>query len=164
MRTRQIRVAWSKALLTRLIIARGLSHVACRVGGNYTRETDGRPDMKRIITIALIAFCFSACSSRGAVTRSAPPNGATRLTDEEKHRLYSAALAASESPLDNDAFKEVCQRIGICDSNGQPNDQYMAFVSRHVDWATKSETDDFRREINSKEKAREYIRQHLSAR
>ena len=117
--------------------------------------------MKRIITIVLIVLCFSACSSRGADTRSALQNGATRLTDEEKHRLYTAALAASESPLDNDAFKEVCRTIGICDAHGKPNDQYMAFVSRHVDWATKSETDDFRREINSKEKAREYVNQYL---
>ena len=50
--------------------------------------------MKRIITIGLIALCFSACSSHGANAGSAQQNGATRLTDEEKHRLYSAALAA----------------------------------------------------------------------
>ena len=119
--------------------------------------------MKRIITIVLIALCFAACSSQGADRGAALQNGATRLTNEERHRLYSAALAASDSPLDTDTFEQVCREIGICDAHGKPNDQYMAFVSQHVDWAIKSETDEFRREINSNEKAREYVRQHLSA-
>ncbi|HEX7723369.1 MAG TPA: hypothetical protein VF397_14515 [Pyrinomonadaceae bacterium] len=76
----------------------------------------------------------------------------------------TAGLAASESPLDTDSFKDVCQRIGIFDAAGKPNDQYMAFVSHHVNWGMKSEADQFRHEINSKDRAREYIKQHLYAR
>ena len=45
-----------------------------------------------------------------------------------------------------------------------PTTSTMVFVSQHVDWGMKSETDQFRREIDSKDKAREYIREHLSAR
>jgi hypothetical protein len=85
------------------------------------------------------------------------------LSVDEKHRLYSAALAASDSPLDTDTFKDVCQRIGIFDASGKANDQYMAFVSEHVNWGTRSEAGQFRHEINSKDKAREYIRNHLPA-
>jgi hypothetical protein len=85
------------------------------------------------------------------------------LSEDEKHRLYSAALAASESPLDTDTFKDVCQTIGIFDASGKPNDQYMVFVGQHVNWGMKVETDQFRREINSKDKATEYIKEHLSA-
>jgi hypothetical protein len=86
---------------------------------------------------------------------------AARLTEDEKHRLYSAALAVSESPLDTETFKEVCKKIGIFDSGGNPNDKYMVFVAAHVDWGMKPETDQFRREINTKEKARGYLNQHV---
>lgn len=114
-----------------------------------------------LLAIALIAFSLSGCSSlRGSTAVSR--NAASRLTEDEKHRLYSAALAASESPLDTDTFKDVCQKIGIFDASGKPNDQYMAFVSQHVDWGVKSEANEFRQEINSKDKATEYIKQHLS--
>ena len=83
------------------------------------------------------------------------------LNDDERHRLYSAALAASESPLDTETFKKVCREIGIVDARGQANDQYMAFVSEHVNWGMRSETEEFRQEINTQEKAREYLSRHL---
>jgi thioredoxin-related protein len=113
--------------------------------------------LKQVLIIMAIALLFPACKSYG------PRSNASRLTQDEKHRLYSAALAASESPLDTDTFKEVCREIGIFDADGKPNNNYIAFVSEHVEWGTKSETDQFRREISSKDKAREYIRDHLDA-
>lgn len=118
--------------------------------------------MKSLVAIALITFSLSGCSSTGSTAASR--NAASLMSEDEKHRLYSAALAASESPLDTDTFKDVCQRIGIFDASGRPNDQYMAFVSRHIDWGTKPETSQFRQEINSKDKAQEYIKRHLSDR
>ena len=115
--------------------------------------------MKSILAFVLIGISMSACvTGSGTGTNRA---GVARLSEEEKHRLYSAALAASESPLDTDLFKDVCKRIGIFDAAGKPNDKYMAFVTEHVNWGMKAQTDQFRQEINSKEKAREYIRNHL---
>jgi len=119
---------------------------------------------KSILAIALIALCLAAFSSCGSGSAIGTRKQAGRLTEDEKHRLYSAALAASESPLDNDTFKDVCRQIGIFDASGKPNDQYMAFVSRHINWGIKPETNQFRQEINSKDKATEYIKKHLSAR
>jgi thioredoxin-related protein len=113
--------------------------------------------MRQVLIIMAIALFLSGCNSSGS------RRNARRLTQDEKHRLYSAALAASESPLDTDTFKEVCREIGIFDADGRPNNNYIAFVSEHVEWGTKSETDQFRREISSKDKAREYIRDHLDA-
>src|SRR5207248_782190 len=110
-----------------------------------------------LVAIALIALFFSGCASSSA------RNPASPLTEDEKHRLYSAALAASESPLDTDTFKKVCREIGIVDAHDRANDQYMAFMSAHVNWGMKPETEEFRHEINSQDKAREYIKQHLSA-
>src|SRR5882762_6801334 len=115
--------------------------------------------MKQILAITLLAL---ALSSSGCGERSV--NRAASLSLDEKHRLYSAALAASESPLDTETFKDVCRTIGIFDAQGQPNDQYMAFVSQHVDWGMKSQANQFRQEINRKDKAQDYIKRHLAAR
>ena len=115
--------------------------------------------MKSFIVAALIALSLAGCSSKGS---TATKPAAIELSEDQKHRLYSAALAASESPLDSDTFKAVCREIGIFDTQGRPTDQYMAFVSRHVNWWAQSETDQFRREINSKERARDYLKRHLS--
>src|SRR5438067_10864069 len=112
--------------------------------------------MKCLVIIALIALSLSACSSRGSSS-----NAARLLNEDDKHRLYSAALAASDSPLDTDIFKQVCREIGIVDAHGQANDQYMAFLSAHVNWGMKPETEQFRQQINSKEKARDYLKRHL---
>ena len=113
--------------------------------------------MRAVLTITLLTLCFSACNSC-APSSAVLQSNAARFTEDEKHRLYSAALAASESPVDTDTLKDVCRSIGIFDAHGQPNDQYMVFVSQHVDWANRRETKEFRREIDSKEKARAYIK------
>lgn len=114
--------------------------------------------MKSLVIVALIALSLAGCSSRGS---TASNTVASLMSEDEKHRLYSAALAASESPLDSDTFKDVCKRIGIFDGDGKPNDKYMAFVAQHVDWCMKPETEQFRQEINSREKAKGYVTAHL---
>lgn len=115
--------------------------------------------MKPLAAIALIVFSLSACSRGGSTAASRNP--ASLLSADEKHRLYTAALAASESPLDTDLFKDVCKKIGIFDVNGNPNDQYLKFVTEHVDWGLKAESDQFRREVKSREKARQYVASNL---
>ena len=51
--------------------------------------------------------------------------------------------------------------IGIFNAGGTPNDHYLPFVSAHVDWAMKTETEQFKQEIKTKEKAREYLSRRL---
>jgi hypothetical protein len=130
-----------------------------------TYATQKRRRMKSIIATTLIALCLSACNSGGssasATSGTGTRNNGARLTEDQKHRLYTAALAASESPLDTDLFKDVCRTIGIFDANGVPNDNYMPFVSAHIDWALRPETEQLRRELNTKEKAKDYVAKHL---
>ncbi len=119
--------------------------------------------MKSTLAIVLIgislSISMSACTgSTGTSIAMADP---VRLTEDQKHRLYSAALAASESPLESETFKEVCKKIGIFDSQGNQNDDYMGFVAAHIEWAMKPESQPFKREINTKEKAREYLNKYL---
>jgi len=78
-----------------------------------------------------------------------------RFTEDEKHRLYAAALAVSDSPLDSEVFKVVCQRIEIFDASGKPNYKYIQFVSAHVDWATRPQAAQFRNQIDTPQKARQ---------
>jgi hypothetical protein len=112
--------------------------------------------MKTILIIVLLALVSSSCNFRGS------DSGANRrLTEDEKHRLYSAALAVSESPLESQIFKEVCQKIGIFNTGDGPNDNYMSFVAAHVDWALRPELQQFKQEISTREKAREYLSKHL---
>ena len=111
------------------------------------------------VTVGLIGLCFlvASCSHWSASAVNRP----SRLTDEEKHRLYAAALAASDAPLDSEIFKRVCRKLDIFDATGRPNENYVQFVGAHVDWATKRQTEQFRNEINTPEKARKYINQRL---
>src|SRR5207237_8067419 len=107
---------------------------------------------------------LTPCSASHGRSRCQVPSLRHRgvpLAEEDKHRLHAAALAQSESPLDSELFREVCKKIGIFHANGKPNDNYMAFVAAHVDWGMKAEIEQFRREIDTREKAREYISKHL---
>jgi len=107
----------------------------------------------------LLAMSMLACTSNTGT--SAAGAGQPGLTDDEKHRLYAAALTAIESPLESESFNRVCEKIGIFDKQANQNENYMAFVQTHVEWALKPETAPFRTEINTREKAREYLSKHL---
>jgi hypothetical protein len=113
--------------------------------------------LKFIFAPMVIAILSAGCSS--PAWRA---NVNDRFSDDQKHRLYAAALAASDSPLDSDIFKRVCRHIEVFDVGGKPNDKYIPFVSAHVDWETHQQTEQFRNEINTPEKARQYIDQRLA--
>jgi hypothetical protein len=114
---------------------------------------------KRHTTIGLLGLSIlvSSCGLNSATVQSGPP----RLTEDEKHRLYAAALAASDSPLDTQNFKRACQAIGVFDQNGQPNDSYMTFVTKHFEWSRNPQSEDFSHQINTREKAKAYVEQYL---
>ena len=119
-----------------------------------------RTTAKFVAGIILGATVLNACS-----LHFAGPSYSTRTSNsfsqEERHRLYTAALAASDSPLDTPVFKEVCQKIGIFDTEGNPNSAYLGFVQEHVAWSMNREASQFRSEINTKEKAQQYVTGHL---
>lgn len=117
--------------------------------------------MKLGLIIALITLCLSLCIGCGSGSATGVRKDAARLTQDERHQLYAAALAASDSPLDNDQFKDVCRKLEIFDASGKPNDKYTAFVSEHVNWTMKPENGQFKTEVNTKQKAHDYIIGHL---
>jgi hypothetical protein len=113
--------------------------------------------MKSILRNSLIGVLIGLSTSACTSSSGTPAGVGPAFTQEEKHRLYAAALAASEFPLESETFKEVCRKIGIFDADGKQNDNYMGFVTAHFEWAMKTETEQFKQEINTRKKAREYI-------
>ena len=128
---------------------------------DYTKRAEMRTasasNLAFAVILTLLGVFFISCGYGPAKSSS----GKGHFTEDEKHRLYAAALAASDSPLDSEIFKSVCQRIEIFDATGKPNDKYMQFVSAHVDWAAKPQAAQFRNQIDTPQKARQYIDQHL---
>ena len=118
-----------------------------------------------VLAAILAAMASGGCDVRVGADHStattAQMGSVSSLSQEEKHRLYSAALAASDSPLDTALFRDACRKIGIFDTEGNPNESYMAFVQEHVQWGLKIETTQFRSEINTKERAQEYVLKRL---
>src|SRR5262245_59197484 len=88
-------------------------------------------------------------------------DGSAALTEDEKHRVYPAALAVSDAPLDGDLLKSVCRKLDIFDTSTKPNQQYLKFISDHIQWSMEPDNRQFGHEISTPEKAREYIRRHL---
>lgn len=107
-----------------------------------------------------ILLALSLSCGRGSAI-SAAGTGPARLSEDEKHRLYSAALAAGESPFESETFREVCRKIEIFDAESKQNQNYMAFVTAHIEWALKTENEAFKQQINTRGKAIEYIKKYL---
>jgi hypothetical protein len=80
---------------------------------------------------------------------------ASSLTDDEKHKLFHAATVTADSELIN----RVNVKIGILNDDFTPGDEYDEFVHAHAVWGI--ENLDFIREINTPEKARDYVNKHI---
>ena len=78
------------------------------------------------------------------------------MSEDEKHRLYQAGLIVGDQEL----LRRISVKIGIMDDDFTPGDNYQAFVVEQVTWAIQNT--DFTKTINSPEKARAYINEHLN--
>ena len=77
------------------------------------------------------------------------------MSDDDKHKLYQAALRVGDQEL----LRRVSVKIGIMDDDFTPGDNYQAFVVEQVSWAIRNT--DFTKTINTPEKARAYINEHM---
>jgi len=77
------------------------------------------------------------------------------MSDDDKHKLYQAALMVGDQEL----LRRVSVKIGIMDDDFTPGDNYQAFVVEQVSWAIRNT--DFTRTINTPDKARAYINEHM---
>jgi len=82
-------------------------------------------------------------------------SSASSMSDDDKHKLYQAALMVGDQEL----LRRVSVKIGIMDDDFTPGDNYQAFVVEQVSWAIRNT--DFTKTINTPEKARAYINEHM---
>lgn len=82
-------------------------------------------------------------------------SSSSSLSDDDKHKLYQAALVVGEQEL----LRRVSVKIGIMEDDYTPGDNYQAFVVEQVSWAIRNT--EFIKSINTAEKARAYINAHM---
>ena len=82
-------------------------------------------------------------------------SSSSSISDDDKHKLYQAAGMTGDAEL----VRRVSVKIGIMEEDFTPGDNYQAFVAEHVSWAIRNT--DFITSINTAEKARAYINEHM---
>ena len=118
--------------------------------------------MRICFSILLFGLALSSCNSGNQQQPNSDRPQSVSLTTDEKHRLYTAALVATASQYDTELFKDVCRKIGIMNNNGIPTNGYERFVGDdNLEWSRKPEAEQFKRDINSRDKAMDYIEKYL---
>jgi hypothetical protein len=83
-------------------------------------------------------------------------SSSSSMSDDDKHKLYQAALIVSDAEL----LRRVSVKIGIMEDDFTPGDNYQAFVLEQVNWSLRNR--DFTDSINTPDKARAYINEHMN--
>jgi hypothetical protein len=98
----------------------------------------------------------TANDSGNSNTASSEETTASSLSDDDKHKLFQASAVTQDTVL----IQRVWKKIGLAHADGTPNDQYKEFMKDHVAWLFKNT--DFIQEVNTPEKARAYVEEHLN--
>lgn len=80
---------------------------------------------------------------------------ASALSDDDKHKLYHAGTMTGDTEI----IKRVNVKLGLMNDDYTFSDDYQQFVRDHVTWVFRNM--DFLQEINTPEKARAYVDEHL---
>ncbi len=100
----------------------------------------------------------SAEPNTSSTNNSSPgPSSESSATysDDEKHKLFQAASITQDQPL----IVKVVKKIGMFKENNTPADEYPQFIKDHIAWAANNS--DFITSINTPEKGRAYVEEHL---
>jgi len=89
-------------------------------------------------------------------TNSESSTTSSSLSDDDKHKLFQAAGMTNDSAL----IQRVLKKIGLVNESGTPQAGYEGFVKDHFTWAMKNIS--FINSINTPDKARAYVEQHLN--
>lgn len=77
------------------------------------------------------------------------------ISDDEKHKLFHAASVTGDAEI----IRRVNVAIGLLNDDLSFKDEYRQFATNHVAWVFKNM--DFIQEVNTPEKARAYVDEHL---
>lgn len=128
--------------------------VSC--GGLACREPRGTDANRQANNV--VAHATPATRPPAAATPPqgvANPDTAMLGEDEQKrHRLFQAAATTRDQTI----IREVGRRLGLFNPQNQPTADYRPFVEKHMAWARADA--DFIRDVNTPQKAREYVGKH----
>jgi hypothetical protein len=94
-------------------------------------------------------------TNRNANSSNSNSSSSASMSDDDKHKLYQAALMVADSEL----LRRVEVKLGLREADFTLGDNYQTFVTEHIDWSLKNT--DFITSLNSAEKARAYINAHI---
>lgn len=96
-----------------------------------------------------------ATNSNSSSNRNSNTSSAASLSDDDKHKLFHAANITADAEL----IRRVNVKIGILEEDFTPGDKFQDFATSHVGWSVRNYQ--WVTEMNSAEKARAYINEHL---
>ena len=88
-------------------------------------------------------------------SNSSTSTSASSLSEDDKHKLYQAALMTGDDEL----LRRVSVKLGIMNEDSTHGDKYEQFVTDHAGWVIRNLG--FISSINSAEKARAYVDQNF---
>lgn len=94
-------------------------------------------------------------SSSNSSSSSSSSTSSAELSEDEKHRLFQAAATTGDQELQ----RRVWVKIGILNEDFTQGDKFAEFAGEHIRWVFRNYQ--WIAEINTPEKARAYIDEHL---
>lgn len=100
---------------------------------------------------------FNSSFNRNANTNSnrSSTSSTSSMSEDDQHRLFQAAQASRDAALS----RRVSEKLGLLKADGSPGDTYAEFFKDHIAWIFKNT--DFIKTINTPEKARAYVNEHI---
>ena len=132
-----------------VVIAAGLIYF---FSGHRPYYTDRRDDNFNVTTNR---NSNRSANTNNANSSSSSSSAAASLSDDDKHKLYQAAIMSGDREL----LQRVSVNLGLMDEDSSPRANYEEFISGHVGWVLRNT--DFIRSINTAEKARAYVDANL---
>lgn len=82
-------------------------------------------------------------------------SSSSSMSDDDKHKLYQAAGMTGDAEL----VRRVSVKIGLMNDDFTEGDNHAQFIREHFSWAIRNT--DFIQSVNTPEKARAYVNEHL---
>ena len=136
----------------------GLIVLAIGLGGFFYWRSTQVPEENRANRNFNFNINSSSNSNSNSTNTSEPDtntSSSSSYSDDEKHKLFTAATFSQDSELLMKTLKE----LGLYKADNTPSSDYEEFVKDHVVWTLQNM--DFVNTVNSPEKARAYVESHM---
>ncbi len=97
----------------------------------------------------------SSTNENSTSTNSSSDSKPGSYSDDDKHKLFQAASMSQDADL----LSRVMKKLGLFTASGMPVDDYAQFIKDHITWGASNT--DFINSLDTPEKARAYVEDHL---